>query len=247
MTYNDLAHKPDARISATGQAAFLNALYQEADPALWLKLRCIDPTGQQKAKVLWTPANKRTAMLGQAEKLNHGGYSIYFAPCLRMTRKGTAEAAVLLPAFWTDIDCDNDAPRRSTALDRLKTFDPLPSAIFDSGGGWHAYWLLAQPLILDSDDARQQATVILRGLFGVLGGDPEYVKSVASIMRLPGSINTKPERGGVIMAAVELNLDRRYALASFEWLAAPQESPGDAAQIALSGNGHHPLPRRTLD
>src|SRR5207247_1394414 len=103
-------------------------------------------------------------------------------------RKGTAEAAALLPALWADIDCDDDSIRRTAALDRLKTFDPLPSAIFDSGGGWHAYWLLDEPLILDSDHSRQQATTTLRGLFAALGGDPEYVKSVASIMQLPGSI-----------------------------------------------------------
>jgi Primase C terminal 1 (PriCT-1) len=247
MTYNDLAYKPDNDHLSPQLTAFLNALYRDAETTLWLELRCIDPTSVKKPKVLWMPVGKREAMLGQAEKLNHGGYSIYFAPCLRKTRKGTAEAAALLPALWADIDCDDDPIRRTTALDRLNTFDPLPSAIFDSGGGWHAYWLLAEPLILDTDDARQQATVILRGLFAVLGGDPEYVKSVASIMRLPGSINTKPERGGAIMSAVELNLDRRYALANFEWLAVPQESPGSAAQIAVSANGHHPLPRRILE
>src|SRR5690242_18691739 len=149
MTDNDPAHKPDVERSASEQTLFLDALYREADPVLWLELRCIDPTGQQKPKVLWTPVNKRTAMLRQAEKLNQAGYSIYFAPCLRRTRQGTTEAAALLPTLWTDIDCDDDPAQRSAALDRLLTFTPPPSAVFDSGGGWHAYWLLAEPLTLD--------------------------------------------------------------------------------------------------
>ncbi len=247
MTDNDPAHKPDTERSASDQAIFLDALYREADSALWLELRCIDPTGQQKPKVLWTPISKRTAMLRQAEKLNQAGYSIYFAPCLRYTRQGTTEAAALLPTLWTDIDCQDDPTQRSVALDRLKAFDPLPSAIFDSGGGWHAYWLLAEPLILDNEAARQRSGQLLRGLSAALGGDPGYVKSVASIMRLPGSINTKPERRGAIMTALELNLERRYPLAAFEWLAADTDPNASVPLPSLAENGHHRLPRRILD
>src|SRR5262245_15458869 len=139
MTHNDPAHKPDDNALASELTQFLNALYRDVEPALWLELRCIDPTGARKPKVLWMPVGKREPMLSQAERLNQEGYSIYFAPCPRKSRKGTAEAAALLPALWTDIDCDGDPTQRTAALERLKTFDPLPSAIFDSGGGWHAY------------------------------------------------------------------------------------------------------------
>ena len=131
---------------------------------------------------------------------------------------------------------------------KLHAFNPPPSAIIDSGGGLHAYWLLSEPVTLD-EDSRKQAAGILRGLFSALGGDPQYVKSVASVMRLPGSVNTKPERGGVVVTLVELHPDRRYPLSDFAWLESqPQvERIGSLNVVTLNGNGHHPLPKRTED
>ena len=94
-----------------------------------------------------------------------------------------------MPALWIDIDSAPDERQRD--YDRLCAFDPAPSFIVDSGGGWHAYWLLDEPLALQNDADRQNVASLLRGLFASLGGDPGYVKSVASVMRLPDSINTK--------------------------------------------------------
>ena len=71
---------------------------------------------------------------------------------------------------------------------------------------------------------------ILHGLFAAVGGDPEYAKSVASLMRLPDTVNTKPERGGVVAVITEFHPDRRYPLSAFEWLAVkPGRSNGNNA------------------
>ncbi|NJO82940.1 MAG: DUF927 domain-containing protein, partial [Blastochloris sp.] len=85
------------------------------------------------------------------------------------------------------------------------------------------------------------------GLFSALGGDPGYVKSVASVMRLPDSVNTKPERGGLAVAIIESDPERRYALNDFAWLESDtnEERIGDMRVVTLNGNGHHPLPPRT--
>jgi len=230
---------------------FLRALYNGASDELYFELRCIHPTTGD-ARSFWSKVgDKRTLTnaLNRGTALNReDGYGLYFAPCLRGDKQGKAEAAALLPALWVDLDCDDDAVRRAAALDKLHTFNPLPSAIIDSGGGLHAYWLLAKPVTLDKD-SRKQAAGMLRGLFSVLGGDPQYVKSVASVMRLPNSVNTKPERGGVLVTVVELHPDRRYPLTNFAWLEnQPQvERIGSLNVITLNGNGHHPLPRRTED
>jgi hypothetical protein len=184
---------------------------------LYFELRCIHPTTGD-ARSLWSKVgDKRTLTnaLNRGTALNReGGYGLYFAPCLRRDKQGKAEAAALLPALWVDLDCDDDAAHRAVAMEKLNTFTPLPSAIIDSGGGLHAYWLLSEPVTLD-EDSRKQTAGILRGLFSALGGDPQYVKSVASVMRLPNSLNTKPERGGVIVTLVELHPDRRYPLSDF--------------------------------
>jgi hypothetical protein len=230
---------------------FLRALYAGAPEELYFELRCIHPTNGD-ARSFWSKVgDKRTLTnaLNRAAALNReSGYGLYFAPCLRSQKQGKAEAAALLPALWVDLDCDDDAARRAAALAKLHTFNPLPSAIIDSGGGLHAYWLLSELVMLD-ENSRKQAAGILRGLFSALGGDPQYVKSVASVMRLAGSINTKPERGGVVVTLVELHPDRRYPLTDLAWLEShPQvERIGSLNLVTLNGNGQHPLPKRTVD
>jgi len=231
---------------------FLRALYAGAPDELYFELRCIHPTTGD-ARSFWSKVgDKRTLTntLNRGTALNReSGYGLYFAPCLRSQKQGKAEAAALLPALWVDLDCADDSARRAAALEKLHAFNPMPSAIIDSGGGLHAYWLLNEPKSLIDEAARKQAAGILRGLFSALGGDPRYVKSVASVMRLPNSLNTKPERGGVLVRLVELHPDRRYPLSDFAWLESqPQvERIGNLNVITLNGNGQHPLPRRTED
>ena len=213
--------------------------------------KCVHPTTGD-ARSFWSKfGDKRTLTnaLNRGTALNREGYGLYFAPCLRHEKKGKAEVAALMPALWVDLDCDDDATCRAEALAKLHTFNPPPSAVIDSGGGLHAYWFLAESVSLVEEAARKQAAGILRGLFSALGGDPQYVKSVASVMRLPNSMNTKPNRGGVIVTLVELHPDRRYLLNDFLWLESqPQhERIGGLHVNNLNGNSQHPLPIRTED
>jgi hypothetical protein len=250
MTHNDVVDKTDTfDTPSNGRREFLNALYQGNPDNLYLELRCIHPTTGE-ARSLWGQlGNKRglEAALKQAEALNREGFGLYFAPCLRKGKQGKAEAAALVPALWVDIDCDGDAHQRNEGLQKLRDFEPMPSFILDSGGGWHGYWLLDEPFQLQSDADRQKIAGIMRGLFAALGGDTEYVKTVAGIMRLPDSVNTKPERGGVVVTVVESHPEWHYPLATFAWLESqPQQTSLDGLKVVtLNGNGQHPLPPRT--
>lgn len=250
MTQNDVVDKTDTLdTSSAGRREFLNALYQGSPDNLYLELRCIHPTTGE-ARSLWGRMGNKSELVGvlkQAEVLNREGFGLYFAPCLRKAKQGKAEAAALVPALWVDIDCDGDPYQRDQNLTTLKDFDPAPSFIIDSGGGWHGYWLLEEPFQLQSDADRQKIAGILRGLFAALGGDPEYVKTVAGIMRLPDSVNTKPERGGVVVTVVESRPERRYPLDTINWLESqPHQTSFDGLKVVtLNGNGHHPLPPRT--
>ncbi|MBI5961807.1 MAG: primase C-terminal domain-containing protein [Chloroflexi bacterium] len=250
MTYNDSAHKAAVALSpAARREDFLASLYGQADPALWLEIRCIHPE-TEASRVLWSPVGDQSrlaAVLRQADALNKAGFGVYVAPCLRREKKGDAQAVVSVPALWMDIDCDDDPGQRAAALEKLHTFDLKPSILLDSGGGWHAYYLLDVPFMLQNDEDRQHLAHILRGLSATLGGDTDYVKSVASLMRLPDSANTKPERGGVVAAITEFHPERRYPLTAFEWLAVQPQQKLLPVQL-VSGNGHYaPLPQVTLD
>jgi hypothetical protein len=119
-------------------------------------------------------------------------------------RRGGEADLLALPALFVDVD-DPDFD----ALERLRAMQPAPSCITFTGGGFHAYWWMDQPLV-DWTLARR----VLRGLQRAAGGDP---LSVANALRLPGSVNTKPQRNQALCRVVELN-DRYYPLAAFEHL-----------------------------
>jgi hypothetical protein len=250
MSHNNPINKAAAQTPlAATRDDFLTTLFGQANAELLLEMRCIHPE-TESARVLWSPvgnAQRIAATLRQADALNKSGHGVFFAPCLRNQQKGSAEAAAIVPALWVDIDCDDDPQLRASALQKLHDFDPKPSIILDSGGGWHSYWLLNPPVELPDDAARQQIARALHGLFAAVGGDEDYAKSVASLMRLPDTINTKPERGGVVAVITEFHPDRRYPLSAFEWLVVKPSKSNGIAWNVHSDNGHAPLPQVTLD
>jgi hypothetical protein len=244
MTQNTITHNKQNVLKHD----FLKALYPNLPQNLWLEIRCIHPiTGE--VRILWTKqgnAKQLESSLKQADKLNDEGFGIYFAPCLRSEQKGNASTASLLPALWVDIDCDDDSHKRDIGLAKLCGFEPTPSIIVDSGGGWHGYWLLDEPFILETEDDKQKVSQTMQGLFMALDGDEGYVKSVASIMRLPSTINTKPERNNAPVKIIEWYPDCRYSWSSFEWLEVkPKPQNGYLPIFSSNGNGNHPLPPRT--
>ncbi|HML23002.1 MAG TPA: primase C-terminal domain-containing protein [Aggregatilinea sp.] len=233
----------------TNRHEFLKALLRSVDSELLLEFRCIQPE-TEKARILWARTGeqkKLSSVLRQTDTLNKSAYGIFFSPCPRTQKKGTADAAAVVPALWVDIDCDNDPERRAVSLARLHTFEPQPSIVVNSGGGWHAYWLLSEPFALESHAERQHIGNLLQGLFAAVGGDPDYAKSVASLMRLPDSINTKPERNGVTAAIIDFHPDWRYSLSAFEWLASTLGKPVLKRLDMPSDSACAPLPRATLD
>lgn len=88
---------------------------------------------------------------------------------------------------------------------------PAPSVIVDSGGGLHGYWLLREPWLLDSDEARQAAEVVQRAwVQQVIGADPS-VHDLVRILRVPGTLNFKydPPRP---VRFLRCDLDQAYPL-----------------------------------
>gem|GEM_PF-3460090 len=87
-----------------------------------------------------------------------------------------------------------------------------PSIIVYSSGGYHAYWVL--------DEATRDlhtARLVLRGLARTFGGDG---LSPAQSLRLPGTVNCKPEPGGALCRLIESS-DRHYRLSDFQTFIPP--------------------------
>ena len=93
-----------------------------------------------------------------------------------------------------DYDGDLDEARR-----RIEALHP--SITVFTGGGYQGYVLLEQPLAI-TDENRADVKRTLQGIAKAIGSDPS-VAELARIMRLPGTINTKPGRNGAFGASLD--------------------------------------------
>jgi hypothetical protein len=202
--------------------AFLDILFQHCTllhSSSSLTLTAIHPNDKYPTPSRHIALDNRAALLDTLQRLsdtNQMGWGAYFAvglrkPGLTRWKRGGAAEVVALPAFYTDIDDPTDA-----AIAKLRGARLPPSVIVHSGGGYHAYWLLDEPT-RDLYTARQ----VLQGLARTFGGDG---LSPAQSLRLPGTVNTKPERDGAVCHLVELS-DRRYPLSDFQTFLPPMSSP----------------------
>lgn len=191
--------------------AFLDTLYERCasqHSSTCLTFTVIHPDGQHATPSRHIPLDDRTVLLDTLQRLsdtNRMGWGAYFAVGLRKQglsrwKRGGAAEVVALPAFYTDIDDPTPA-----TLVKLRGARLPPSVIVHSGGGYHAYWLLDEPT-RDLNMGRQ----VLQGLARAFGGDG---LSPAQSLRLPGTVNCKPERGA-LCHLVE-SADHRYRLSDF--------------------------------
>jgi hypothetical protein len=156
-----------------------------------------------------------TDAISRLLQANQMGWGAYVAIGLRRKgltryRRGGLSDIVALPALFVDVDNPS-----SSTLQHLQSMQPEPSCITFTGGGYHAYWWLNDALT-DMRLARH----LIRGLAQLTGGD---MLSPAQILRLPQSLNTKPNRRNALCHAIVLN-DNRYAIETFTSLI-PQPKP----------------------
>ena len=199
-------------------SSLLQTGYRFGQPA-YLTLTAIHPDGNRpipSRHIAITNIATRQDALRRLLLANQMGWGAYLAIGLRKGnlgrwRRGGNAEVLALPALYTDLDDPS-----ATALELLRSFRPLPSCITFTGGGFHAYWWLAQPLF-DLDLAAR----LLRTIGRELKGDP---MSISQILRLPGSVNTKPKRNRARCRIVELQ-NYRYTPENFNRLLPKADSP----------------------
>jgi len=214
---------------------FLNVVFQRCAPlqsSARLTFTAIHPNGQHPTPSRHIPLDNRATLLDTLHRLadtNRMGWGAYLAvglrkPGLSRWKRGGAAEVVALPAFYADIDDSTPA-----TLMKLRGARLPPSVIVHSGGGYHAYWLLDEPT-RDLNTARQ----VLQGLARTFGGDG---LSPAQSLRLPGTVNHKPERGGALCHLVE-NSDRHYCLSDFQTFIPPAPHPTASQPFTSSAFRH---------
>lgn len=138
----------------------------------------------------------------------NGNWNLYFGPNLpsEPSSKRLSEKDVqTVVCLHVDVDPRDGLARdgeRSRILKVLEDFQPAPTVIIDSGGGYQAFWLLINPV--DAPDEKQRIKNLNAGIAKQLGGDKCH--SLDHIMRLPGTVNVPNER--------KINKGRVRALAS---------------------------------
>lgn len=110
-----------------------------------------------------------------------------------------------------------------------------PSVIIFSGGGFHCYWLLREPLIIDSESTREFAKHLQADWVSFVGSD-DGAKDIARVLRVPGTRNYKPAYAPNFprVSFVKADFDLLYELTDFDDLLTdaerPQPKPTAAAQ-----------------
>jgi P4 family phage/plasmid primase-like protien len=141
--------------------------------------------------------------IGALAGLSASKHDCYFA-CAEYATAGsrTAANATCASAFWMDFDCGDtkatDGKGYATealahaALDQFLTTTgiPVPSHVVRSGGGLHVYWAVTVPIPkADWQEHAAQLKALCKH-HGLLA-DPSRTSDIASVLRVPGTLNWK--------------------------------------------------------
>lgn len=154
------------------------------------------------------------------------GVDAYYGVLPRKTRGGRAEDCwPTTTVLWADVDakhhCQHESPHtdpgddawdKRDALNAILRFPLPPSAIVDSGHGYHAYWGLNGAV--DFPDAQH----VMRGIARWVKGDSTYDQP--RILRVPGTTNWKDPANPVPVRLLKLDTLRRYDLSDFDEIVA---------------------------
>jgi hypothetical protein len=87
--------------------------------------------------------------------------------------------------------------------------------VIDSGGGYHCYWLLSTPFSIRGKASLDYINDIQGRWVGYVGGD-KASKDLARVLRVPGSINWKPEYDAPQVKVKKMKLSQTYDLFDLE-------------------------------
>ncbi|WP_191564607.1 DNA primase family protein [Janibacter melonis] len=141
----------------------------------------------------------------------HADGDVWFSVCPlregRIDGRGGAADVAGIRALWADLD-DKNFPGARTAVaavidDLTAVLGAAPAAVVSTGHGMHPWWALDPEDELDFEPGSQRATKVaaLVRRFGRLvaavatrhGGSRDNVYDLARIMRVPGTVNRKPD------------------------------------------------------
>ena len=119
---------------------------------------------------------------------------------------------------------------KGRAITHINLLDPPPSAVIDSGGGYHAYWLLDEPKVID--DANREYITRLQYRWVNFVQSDGGAKDLARVLRIPGTVNRKAQYAPDFppVRLVRVSWDVRYRLNHLTMRLPPDTQPVAAAR-----------------
>jgi hypothetical protein len=140
--------------------------------------------------------------------------NVYFGVALRSDQKGDEEHAALIPALWVDVDAKDHSGDRRKAAGAISQFEFKPSAIVDTGNGFHVYYFLREPEMVTANN-RPYLRGLMQGIAESIGGD-RACKDLSRILRVPNTLNFKDPEHPKQVQLIRWHPERRYNLSDFE-------------------------------
>jgi hypothetical protein len=190
---------------ASQAAAFLRKLYAGCPPDEWISVFAIDRTGTQEhpEKVLWGRVGKVDTLVKDIAPYV-GTCCIWYGVATRKSLlnkgRGGVNDCAHLPALFADIDlagpshkATNYPPDLDAVTTLLSKFEP-PDFLVGTGGGFHPYWVLDEPLATsEAALALHEWGNALIQRAGEFGWKMDQVFNLDRILRLPFTWNRKTE------------------------------------------------------
>ena len=150
----------------------------------------------------------------------------------KFARAAIKDIAVI-NCLFAEWDAKDFAGGKPATLAHIQALAIQPSVIIDSGGGYHGYWLLADPFILTTDEDRKRAKALQYAWVDHVGSDGG-AKDLARVLRVPGTRNYKaayaPDFPTVTILAADLT--RLYTLDQLDKTTPPMIGQPAAKSIA---------------
>src|SRR5574343_213095 len=158
----------------------IDTLFSECEG--YLELRSIGKTKEQAFFRL-----NDSAAISQWIKERKNKSNLYFAVATRDGGGGKAQNIVSIPAVWVDMDFKHIPGEKGGADKLLEDFPLKPTIIVGTGGGYHVYWKLKEPVTLQESEVCE---AIMRGLTKRRQGDMDC-SEVPRVIRIPETKNFK--------------------------------------------------------
>lgn len=201
------------------QQRFFETLFE--DTKGYIEIRTIDREG--KVKQSWFEIEEIRRLLYELKKPYYLRTNVYFGVCARDSQEGKEKNVKQVNCLWVDIDAKN-IKEKEAIKKNLETFLPEPSIIVSSGNGYHCYWLLDKPEMVNNQEDINRLKGYNKGLVEELKADKGI--DLSRVLRVPDTKNLKDPENILKVKIVKSDIEVRYSLKSLSRFFRKIEQPG---------------------